>query len=264
MGIGHGGRVNALDTTSAPTYELRFPQRDESGVAQDEEWCEVLEDGRVTRIRFHDYADIFDRPGLYEQLFAQELECESPDVVVGLLAPEAKRRGIDLRVLDVGAGNGMVGEELRAAGAEVVVGCDILPEAKRAALRDRPGVYDDYVAADLTDLPPADRKTLEDARFNALTIVAALGFGDIPCEAFVSAFDMVADGGLVAFNIKQEFLGTDDGSGFAQLVKRAADDGTIEVVARKPYRHRLSVTGEALHYVAFVGVKRRDLGAGAC
>ena len=40
-----------------------------------------------------------------------------------------------LRVLDVGAGNGMVGEELDRMGAKHIVGVDIIPEAAEAAQR---------------------------------------------------------------------------------------------------------------------------------
>ena len=38
----------------------------------------------------------------------------------------------------------MVGEELEELGASTIVGIDLLPEAAAAAVRDRPGVYDDY------------------------------------------------------------------------------------------------------------------------
>ena len=66
-----------------------------------------------------------------------------------------------LRVLDVGAGNGMVGEELDRMGARHIVGVDIIPEAKEAAERDRPGVYDDYFVVDLTDVPAGDLARME-------------------------------------------------------------------------------------------------------
>ncbi len=252
---------NQTTTIEGRSYAVRFPQRDEQGISQDAEWCEIMEAGRVRRIRFHDYADIYTRPGLYEQLFSTELECCSPATVAELLAGELGRLdGAPLRILDVGAGNGMVGEELRGIGAAHVVGCDILPEAAAAAERDRPGVYDDYVVGDLTALGDADVRRLRDGDFNALSLVAALGFGDIPTAAFVAAFDHVADGGLIAFNIKDEFVGDNDESGFAQLVKRAVADGTMEIVARHEYTHRLSVTGEPLDYVAFVAVKHAALG----
>ena len=57
-------------------------------------------------------------------------------------------------MLDIGAGNGMVGEQLVDMGAEQVGGVDIIEEAAQALERDRPGIYKDYDVADLTNLPP--------------------------------------------------------------------------------------------------------------
>ena len=50
----------------------------------------------------------------------------------------------DLRVLDLGAGNGIVAERLTEAGVGHIVGVDLLEEAAQAAERDRPDAYDDY------------------------------------------------------------------------------------------------------------------------
>lgn len=228
---------------------------------QDAEWCEIeTEDGRRRRIRFHDYADIFAIPGLYERLFYDELQCCSPTIVADLLAAVAAERGLplaELSVLDVGAGNGMVGAELARAGIGRVVGVDILPEAAAATERDRPGVYDDYRVVDLTDLPPDDEAALTAAPFDCLVSVAALGFGDMPPLAFARAFDLVRDGGLVAFTIKERFTdaGADE-SGFSQLLRRLEEEQRLQPLREQRYRHRLSVTGEPLHYVATVAEKR--------
>ena len=167
----------------------------------------------------------------------------------------------ELRVLDVGAGNGMVGEELDRMGAEHIVGVDIIPEAKEAADRDRPGVYDDYFVVDLTDVSAEDLEQMREQRFNCLTTVAALGFGDIPPEAFTTAYNLVDDGGLIAFNIKERFVSDGDRSGFEDLISSALDDGTMVLEAERRYRHRLAVSGNPLHYIAMVARKRADLTA---
>ena len=67
-------------------------------------------------------------------------ECRSPAEVVGLLGRQLEADGVDpeeLSVLDVGAGNGIVGEELRALGVSGLVGVDILPGGRRGR-RARP------------------------------------------------------------------------------------------------------------------------------
>jgi hypothetical protein len=232
---------------------VRFPDA-KRDLGQDEEWCEVQEDGTWRRIRFHDYGAIYDIPGLYEHLFYDRLRCQSPGVVSDLLGECVERDGADpaaLTVLDLGAGNGMVGEALSERGFGDVVGVDISPEAGEAVERDRPGVYSDYFVCDLLD-PPGK---LEDTEFGAMTSVAALGFGDVPPEVFSAAFDLVEDDGWVGFTIKEDFLDDEDRSGFSDLIGDMLAAGAIEEKGRRRYQHRLDVNGDALHYIAIAGVK---------
>jgi predicted TPR repeat methyltransferase len=246
---------------------VRFPEIDGDAPDQDGEWCEIELDGRPRRIRFHDYGQIYEVPGLYERIFHDHLKCTSPRVVVGLLAEQLQAAGVSpetLRVLDVGAGNGLVGEELQRLGVASLVGVDLLQEAADAAQRDRPGLYADYIACDLTDLDPTERRRIHATKPNLLTTVAALGFGDIPCDAFVSAFNVIPDGGWIAFNIKAQFLDQTDPTGFAKLVTTMLTEGMLEERTRQRYDHRLSITGEALEYIALVGVKRADAPMGLC
>ncbi len=246
------------------TFDISFP--DSNGAAdQDEEVCEVVLDGRARRIRFHDYDEIFGVPGLYEQLFYEELKCTSPDVVVDLLSTSLAENDVlveELRVLDLGAGNGMVGERLANLGVDELVGVDIIPEAATATHRDRPGIYDDYVVADMTDLAQDDQRKLEERRFTCLTSVAALGFGDVPPEAFTAAYDLVEDEGFVAFCIKEDFLREDESeaSGFSRLMRGLVEQGELQIIGEQVYEHRRSAVGDPLPYVALVARKQ---GAGA-
>ena len=239
--------------------EVTFPEISER-VDQDEEWFEFLRDGKRHRLRMHDYAAIFETPGLYESLVYLALECRSPERVVRALEETARAAGEDLstlRVVDLGAGNGVVGEILRRAGSRRLVGLDILPEARSAAKRDRPAVYEDYLVTDLTKTDPEADRRLREFAPNCLVTVAALGFGDIPPAAFVNAINLLPLGGWVAICIKDRFLEEDDDSGFGRLVRGLVADGTLDVQRREGYVHRLSITGEELTYVAVVARKRR-------
>lgn len=243
--------------------ELHLPPgRAGGGLDQDEEWCEIELEGERRRILLHDYAAIFSVPGLYEQIFAETLECDSPQIVGQLLGAELNAADVDpasLKALDFGAGNGMVGEQLAAVGIESLVGLDLLTEARDAALRDRPGLYEDYYAADVTDLDPADRREIEAHDCNAMTCVAALGFGDIPPAAFAEAFNLVASPGWVAFNLRDRFIDDTDPAGFGAFIGRMLDEDVLEEQARVSYTHRVSVAGDPLEYHAIVACKRADV-----
>jgi predicted TPR repeat methyltransferase len=245
----------------ASQYVLRFPQSG-AGLDQDVEWCEVYDGSRWERLRLHDYADIYSRPGLYEHLFYDLLRCTSPQRVVGLLEDVLREAGVcptRLRALDVGAGNGMVGEELRRLGIETLIGLDIIPEAAEAAQRDRPMLYDQYLVADLTALSEEDESLLREARLNCLSTVSALGFGDIPAAAFAAAFNLLETPAWLAFNIKETFLSGDDSTGFCRLIRAMTDNRIIQIEAYRRYSHRLSISGKPLKYVAMTARKLCNL-----
>ena len=75
---------NRLEQIDSEVDDIRFIDT-VSGVDQDEEWCEIVARGEKRRIRFHDYADLFRIPGLYEELFYDRLECCSPSYISNLL-----------------------------------------------------------------------------------------------------------------------------------------------------------------------------------
>lgn len=255
-------RTTTQQSQTTEGLEVHFPAAQTGTLDQDEEWCTVAVNGSRRKIRFHDYDEVFEVPGLYEHLFYEKLKCNSPETVCTLLEEELAESDdsvSDLTVLDVGAGNGMVGEELVNRGAESVVGIDIIEAARDAARRDRPGIYEDYFVADLTDLPRHVARQLDDAQFNCLTSVAALGYGDIPPAAFARAFNLISTPGWVAFNIKEDFLKDTDTTGFAGFMRRMIDSGILKVRLMRRYRHRLSLVGEPLYYLGIVGRKQRDV-----
>jgi SAM-dependent methyltransferase len=244
-------------------YVLHLPQKHARGeLDQDQEWCEIEIGSKRRRIRFHDYAAIYEVPGLYERLFADQLECDSPRVVTELLGAELRAARVKpgpLTALDFGAGNGMVGELLADLTIGGLVGVDLLSEARDAAQRDRPDLYENYYALDFTRLQPHDRRDLMRHDFDLMTCVAALGFGDIPPLAFAEAFNLVGSPGWIAFNIRDRFFEEKDPAGFGALIARMFRDGILKERTRKLYTHRVSVTGEPLEYVAIVAEKHDDV-----
>lgn len=242
-------------------FKVKIPS--EAGeVRQGEEEFIIEYKGESICIKAHDYDAIYKIPGLYEHLFYKNYKCVSPRVVCEQLTREVETGDQsvgDLKVLDVGAGNGMMGEELMAKGADMVIGVDIIEEAAEAAERDRPGVYSDYIVADLTRPPVELKDKIKECSPNCMTVVAALGFDDIPPRAFAGAYNMISDQGWVAFNIKDEFYDKNDRTGFSRLFDDMTDSGVFEMKSKKRYRHRLCQDGTPLQYYAVVGRKEKDI-----
>lgn len=237
----------------------------DSDVDQDEEWALVQAGSSDVweRVDLHDYARVFDVQGLYEKWVCRALRCDSPRVVVSLLARAMHEAGQDpkaLTALDLGAGNGCVAEVLARVGVQRIIGVDICPRAASAAQRDRPGLYAHYVVGDLAHPSPQAGRLLDLETIDALVCVAALGYGHIPPETLRAALDLVESAGWVAFNIKADFLddhhASDKGHGFAGWIRAMLAEGTVELVARERYVHRLAPDGSAIHYEALVARKR--------
>ncbi|MBZ0255639.1 methyltransferase [bacterium] len=239
--------------------DVDFPEKK---YTQDEEFCTISLDGVEKRIRFHDYHEIYSIPGLYEKIFYEHLRCCSPKTVCKLFFNEIEKHGGNseqLRVLEIGAGNGMVAEQMLDDGVRTVVGIDILIEAKLAAYRDRPGVYEDYYSIDLTDFPEAIEEDILRKELNSLVSVAALGFDDLPPLAYARAFNLISPEGWVAFNIKDLFLSGKDNSGFATLIKRMIDEDILVIHNQEKYQHRLALDNSPLFYYAIIAQKKADI-----
>ncbi|NIR48458.1 methyltransferase domain-containing protein, partial [candidate division KSB1 bacterium] len=249
----------------AKVHRVQFPPGETNDIAQDEAYFYLREGDKKRRIRLHDYDKLYEVPGLYEQVLYDRLKCQSPSKVSEILnaaVSQTEEYVTELRVLDFGAGNGMMGEALKNYGVSRIVGVDIIDEAYKATERDRPGVYDAYYIADFSNLSKEQHEDLKSWCLNCLTTVAALGFGDIPPQAFAEAFNIIQDHGWVAFNIKETFLDNRDETGFSKLNRELILSEFLDIYYLERYRHRLSITGEPLYYYALAGRKNGNIPKG--
>ncbi len=243
-------------------HRIQLPKPDSSNLSQDESFFFLEESGGQRKIRFHDYDEIYKIPGLYEQIFYDRLKCTSPAKVTSILETTVNQSPdnfTELRVLDLGAGNGMMGEELKKHGISRLIGVDIIPEAYEATIRDRPGLYDEYYIEDFTSLDKDKEDDIASWQCNCMVAVAALGFGDIPIEAFLKAYNIIMKKGWVAFNIKESFFDINDKSGFSKMIRELIFSKYLDVYHIERYRHRLSIEGEPLYYFAIAGRKNADV-----
>jgi hypothetical protein len=171
------------------------------------------------------------------------LGCRSPAQLAGMIARAADAVGWardDVRVLDIAAGNGVSGEALAAAGLHPVLGSDIVPSAREAALRDRPGLYGQYLTLDLLALSAAERATVTALGCNVLSCVAPVGEGPslLPAAALRAAAALLAPDALVVYMHDPSRGGPDTmaAAGWGQGV-------SAQEVSRTRYLHRYTVNG---------------------
>jgi hypothetical protein len=206
------------------------------------------DDGTVEELRLHDYERVYSLPGLYEQIVQDRLGCRSPAEIATMLAAAVDRIGWDrvgVRVLDLAAGNGVSGEVLAAHGLAPVLGTDIVPGARDAALRDRPGVYGSYLTLDLLDLSADQQRTVRALGANALSCVAPVGNASqqLPAAALAAAARLLAPDALIAY-MHDLTLGVSDVV-TAELWAEQLGPGTrAELLERRRYVHRYTVNGE--------------------
>jgi len=243
-------------------HRIQFPAAELSNFDQDEAYFYLQGSGGKRKIRFHDYDEIYQVQGLYEQIFYDRLKCTSPSKVASILESAVKQSQdnfSELRILDLGAGNGMMGEELKKRGVSRLIGVDIIPEAYDAAIRDRPGIYDAYYVEDFAKLEDDKKEEIISWQCDCMVTVAALGFGDIPAKAFIEAVNIIKSEAWVAFNIKETFFDIRDESGFSKMIRELIFSKHLDVYYIERYRHRLSIEGEPLYYFAIAGRKNSDI-----
>ena len=220
------------------------------------------DDGRTEELRLHDYQRLYALPGVYEQIVQDRLGCRSPTELAGMLADAADGLGWDrgaMRVLDIAAGNGVSGEALVAAGLHPVLGTDIVASAREAALRDRPGLYDEYLTLDLLALTAEQQAAIAALDASALSCVAPVGAdgSELPPEVLVSAARLLARDALVVYM-------HDPNRGVADAMTADVWTGGLgagteaQELTRRRYVHRYTVNGAPFEMVGVVWRLRRD------
>jgi hypothetical protein len=227
------------------------------GRRQGEERFVLTRDGESREVVLHDYATVYSVPGLYEEVVQHRLQCASPATVADALVEAGATLGLapaDLRAFDLGAGNGVVGEEMTARGVTVVVGADGIGEARDAAHRDRPGMYAHYLVGERLDGAEV-AALVRDERLTALVAAGAVGEGHVPVDALAELWSAFPSGSVIALTLKDGGPETGDHDvSDVEAVLAGMDDTTV--VVRRRFRHRFSMAGAELYYLVLAAVKR--------
>lgn len=212
-------------------------------------------------VHLHDYDRIYNVPGLYEQIVQGLLRCRSPQVATRGLAHALDRFELDPAetvLLDLGAGTGIVGELASGLGVSTLIAVDARESARAACLRDRPGTYRDYLVGDLAD--PAAQLLLRVRRHRPTALISAGAFGGThaPPAALLNALALLPTGAPVVFTIDERWMQTDGPGGFRAVVSQLLASGGLRLLRRSRFQHRLSTTGNPIHYDLIVASTGSD------
>jgi hypothetical protein len=254
-----GWVTDMAEADEPPSYVAEFVDQTDPQIG-DELVHVRFADGTAQEFRLHDYVRVYALPGLYEQLVQDRLECRSPQQVAAILAEAVDEVGWDrerVRAMDIAAGNGVSGEALAAVGLRPFLGSDIVPAARAAALRDRPGLYDCYLTLDLLALSDGDRTLIRGMGADVLSCVAPVGEHALPAEALAAAAALLKPDALVSYLHDVEIAGPDPVT--VQLWRERLGAGVqAEELIRRRYVHRRLINGAPYEMEAVVWRLRRS------
>jgi hypothetical protein len=221
-----------------------------------------FEDGSLQELRLHDYGRLYSLPGVYEQIVQERLGCRSPAEIAGMLAAAIDEAGWNrarARVIDLAAGNGVSGEALAAEGMRLVLGTDIVPAAREAALRDRPGLYDSYLTLDLLALSGGQERAVAELEANALACVVPVGDQPdvLPARALGRAAGLLTADAIVAY-MYDPAGGVDDAMTPETWPSLLGAEVEARELERRRYLHRRTANGEPYEMEGVVWRLRRE------
>lgn len=238
-------------------YDIAFDAPETNRQSDEFFWATIS--GERQHLNIHDYATLYSVPWLYDIALYHNLVCRTPTEMSSAIDKVWTEAGVDrsdLRALELGAGSGAFGHELRyKLGILHLEAIDICGEASEAAKRDRAGLYDVYHIDDLTDLSARTKVSLYESDFNVVAMASATGWGNhIPLAGFEQSFELLAPGGWYIFHVKPN----DPDPECIELcawVEEKIESGKLDQRYRGAHFHRKSSNGNDIYYDVVIGVK---------
>ena len=169
----------------------------------------------------------------YDEHLEQDLNYIAPSICVERFAA---RVSAGARVLDAGAGTGLVGQRLYERGYRDIVALDYsVGMLEKAKLK---GVYSAFSQQSL--MGPLDFDT---GRFDAVISIGVFSYGHVQAQAFDELIRITRSGGIILFSVLAHFY---ESGGFREYVERLERAGKWALVeAGEPFRSRNNIDSDA-------------------
>ena len=133
-----------------------------------------------------------------------------------------KREFQQIRILDVAAGTGLVGQELSFLGYQNIDALD----ASKAMLTeaDRKGVYKNIIEGYIGN----DSLSIEQKSYDAIVCSGAFTKGHLPAAAMDEMIALVKQGGILCFNIRDNTL-VNDSHGYQRKLEEILKQETVKL-----------------------------------
>lgn len=184
------------------------------------QWVYSAKNNRELEARYDEWASQYDRD------LAEDFEWISPkvavDLLAGLVAPGA-------RILDAGAGTGLVGERLIDAGYHDLQAMDFSPGMLEVARQKN-------IYRKLWRMTLGERLSFANDTFDAVVGVGVFSTGHAPALAFDELVRITKCGGYIVFSLKTDVY---EQEGFGQYLHELEASGRWRLVERTAPFHAL-------------------------
>ncbi|XP_072041986.1 methyltransferase-like protein 27 [Amphiura filiformis] len=126
----------------------------------------------------------------------QKLGCHALIAALSELVPNK-----EARILDVAAGTGFAGKELRRFGYSNVDALE--PAEKMVDQAKSENIYNNYIIDTVT---PDERTDVEDETYDAICIMGSVLKGHVTLECLPELMRIIKKGGVIVFNVAKKYL----------------------------------------------------------
>jgi len=191
-------------------------------------WIYSSKDSVELAERYDEWADS------YDQELEEDYGWQIPRLIASVLSQFTPASA---RVLDAGAGTGLVGQYLGSLGYDSLVAMDISNEMLNKA-REK-NVYQEFHQMDM-----GETLDFPDDSFDAVVCAGVLTFSHAPAKSLREMVRVTKPGGYILYSLRTDAY---ESMGFEEITSRLDSDGEWQMVEKKGHQSFARKEQEVIH-----------------